>query len=611
MPKSQPAMSTDLSATMAAYAHQRQSLRQRLADAWSAFNGRAFGPGAPQQPQPGPNGVALLPRQYSYPMAVNLGREPRREEPFLTPFEQLRNLAELYDVAAMCIAARIEEMQGLNWSIVARDKRRQAELQDACDAATAFFLQPDGLNDFYSWIGMLLYENLTTDAMTLYRRKDMGGRLYGLEPVDGSTIKPILDDRGRTVAYQQMIHGMVESQFKRGSADRPDERPDEFGPHELLYKPRYTRTFTPYGSPPTEWIILRINTALRKQAWDLRWFTDGNVPEMIATAPDGILNPDQVEEFETRFNAILEGNDAARRKIRFIPWAMNFKETKPFSYETALDEWMLRVTCAAYSVPPQELGFTYDVNRATAEMQEAVNERRGLKPLVQWLKATLFDPILKDLAGAGEERTLSLPGAPTRAVANPFTAIEWQWRYGDKVDEYVQAQTDQIYLAAGVISPNEIRTMRYGDQLDGPAPGAPAMAANAAPSAAPGALPDLSGQASTPAPAGTPGPVQNGGQAGPATAAPRNQAARTDLRLWNQKAAKALKSGRSADVPFVSDVIPAELMQSVRAGLAKAATPEAVRVVFAKAAQAVDLPAPQEAAGSSFFRQTNDWSSYG
>jgi hypothetical protein len=621
MPKSQPANVTDLSAQVEAINYQRQQrqgLRQRLSDAWSAlsgrssFNSRAFGPGQPQQPQPGPDGVALLPRQFNYPTAVNLSREPRRENPQMTPFEQLRNLAALYDVAAMCIAARIEEMQGLNWSIVARDKRCQADLQDACDAATTFFVQPDGLNDFYSWIGMLLYENLTTDAMTLYRRLDNAGRLYGLEVVDGSTIKPILDERGRTVAYQQIIQGMVESQYRRGSSDQPDEHALEFGPHEMIYKPRYTRPFTPYGSPPTEWIILRINTALRKQTWDMAWFTDGNVPEMLATAPEGMstLNPDQLEEFEMRFNAVLEGSDAARRKVRFIPWAMNFHPSKPFSYETSLDEWMLRITCAAYSVPPQELGFTNDVNRASAELQEAVNERRGLKPLSQWLKATLFDPLLKDLAGPSEQRTLSLPGAPTRASINPFTSIEWQWRYGDKVDELVQAQTDQIYLGAGVLSPNEIRTMRFGDQLDGPAPGV----AQTAPPLPPAMLaaPTGSGHSAAILPAGTPGPAQSGGQAGPASqAAPTNQAARADLRLWSQKAQKAIKSGRSADVAFVSESIPGGLAQSVRSGLAKAATPEAVRDVFAKAAQALDLPAPREAAGSSFFRQASDWSSYG
>jgi hypothetical protein len=80
--------------------------------------------------------------------------------------------------------------------------------------------------------------------------------------------------------------------------------------------------------------------------------------------------------------------------------------------------------------------------------------------------------------------------------------------------------------------------------------------------------------------------------------------------LWSQKAQKAIKSGRSADVAFASDAIPDRLAQSVRADLAKAATPEAVRDVFAKATQAVDAPAP-EAAGSSFFRQASDWSSYG
>ena len=41
------------------------------------------------------------------------------------PAEQLRNLASLYDIAAMCISTRIEEIQGLDWSVVPKDKRRK------------------------------------------------------------------------------------------------------------------------------------------------------------------------------------------------------------------------------------------------------------------------------------------------------------------------------------------------------------------------------------------------------------------------------------------------------------------------------------------------------
>ncbi len=465
------------------------SLGQRLRSAWAALTGRDpspnvgqrdFNPGQPLQPRSDPK-KEPTPRQFQYPVSANTFPTPRREMPGLTPFEQLRNLAAMYDVAAMCVATRIEEVQGLDWAIVARDQKRQAELQELCDEATAFWQSPDKMQGWHSWIAAALYDLFSIDALTIYRRPDLGGKLYGLELVDGSTIKPLLDDRGRTLAYQQVLYGYPFSEYKRPNTDAPDEAFPTFGREQLLYLPRWTRTFTPYGFPPTEWIILRVNTALRKQTFDLAWFTDGNVPEMIGSAPEN-LDPTQVENFEIWFNAALSGDDAARRKVHFIPWKMDMKEMKSFSYETALDEWMLRVTCAAYSVPPQELGFTDDVNKATSEMQEAVNERKGLKPLTKWLKDTLLDPGTREAGGM--QPAESLPGRPTRPAGNRFAGIGWQWLWGDQVDGLVQAQTDQVYWNMGVVSAGEVRVMRYGSSLTGPSyppPEAGVMAPSASP----------------------------------------------------------------------------------------------------------------------------------
>lgn len=586
---------------------------ERVRNAVNALQGRRpFGPGLPAAtmmpttPIISSEGTkderALMPRQWQYPVGVNLNLQPRREQPaLLTSFEQLRNLAALYDVAAMCIAARMEEMQGMDWSVAPKDKRREAEFRDECDAAMEFFEQPDKLNDFFGWMGMLLYELFTTDALTLYKRPDKGGRLYALEAVDGSTIKPLLDERGRTLAYQQIVYGMAENSYRRPSADEPDEQLpviQEFTNQQLIYRPRWTRTFTPYGFPPTEWIILRVNTALRKQTFDLRWFTDGNIPDMIATPPDGSLNPEQVQQFETWFNAVLTGDDAARRKVRFVPWNMNMTMMKQFSYETALDDWMLRVTCAAYSVPPQELGFTYDVNKATAEMQEAVNERRGLKPLANWLKKTIFDPIIRNDLGylwgstneTNGERMRSLPGQPTRPAMKP--QIEWQWHYGDRTDEAVQAQSDQAYYSMGVISADELRTMRFGDALDGKAPGAPGGGVGTLESSNVGALGNR--DTGMGAHAGAP-------QQGETFGSSQRAAAKAELRLWRGKAEKAVKTGKSAAVSWESQVIPAETLQNVSGKLAKAQTIEDVRDAFAA----------QEVAAQDFFRDPEGWEGYG
>lgn len=438
----------------------------RLSDRFlgTKLQSRAFGPGIPLQPTVAPL-EQQQPRQFQYPVSANTQITPRREYPGLTPFEQLRSLAALYDVAALCIATRIEEMCGLEWGIVAKDKKAQAAENATCDALTTWFAQPDRVQDFPAWLSMLLYDVFVLDALTVFPKPSQGGGLWGLEVIDGATIKPLLDARGQTAAYQQILYGTPWSNYERAGSDTDDDDFPEFSPQELIYRPRWTRSFTPYGFPPSEWIIMRVNTALRKQTFDLAHFTDGNIPAALASPPEGLLQPEQVAQFEEWFNATLAGDDRARTRIKFLPWAAKIEKltelTEGGRYETTLDEWMLKITCAAYGTMPAEIGFTADINKATSQGQADVNERRGLRPLGKWLKG-MFDQVI--------QQRLQQP------------QCEWQWQYGGGDDKKVDAETDKIYGELGWISPDEGRALRFPD-LDGPAPGPPT------PPAAPGGAP--------------------------------------------------------------------------------------------------------------------------
>jgi len=429
----------------------------RLADRFlgTKLQSRAFGPGIPLTPTV-PTIDQLQPRQFQYPVSWNTQLSPRREYGGLTPFEQLRSLAAMFDVAALCIATRIEELQGLPFQIVARNKKQQAAEQGTCDSLMTWWDKPDRVQDFSAWLGMLLYELFSIDALTLFPKMDRGGGLWGLEVIDGSSIKPLLDARGQTAAYQQILYGTPWSNYERSAPDADDDDFASFSPEELIYRPRWTRSFTPYGFPPTEWIIIRVNTALRKQTFDLGHFTDSNIPAAILSPPDGLMQPEQVAAFEQWWNAKLQGDELARQRIVFLPWKGTLTPMNQLSeggrYESSLDEWMLKITCAAFGVPPSEIGFTDDVNKATSSGQENITYRRGLGPLTTWLKRTVFDPAIQS------PQYLNQP------------QLEWRWDFGESEDRKVDAETDKVYFDAGAVSSDELRRLRYPD-LDGPAPG--------------------------------------------------------------------------------------------------------------------------------------------
>ena len=528
------------------------TLAGRLGAAWDALRGASFSPGAPIAPTTSPEEQQAGARQWQYPIGNNTQTAPRGELSTLTPFEQLRNLCRLYPPAAICVRTRVEELQGATWSIVPKDKRRKLATQGRCDAVAEFWQQPDRQNEFASWLAMLLRDTMEIDALTLFVRRNRANRLYALEPIDGATIKPLLDDRGRVAAYQQVLYGLPFGQYSRGQTAQVL---GEYSPKELIYRPRMPRTDSAYGMPPAEDIILTVNMGLRKLNSDLAHFTDGNIPAMLISPPEGRLDPQQVAEFEAYFNAVLAGSDSARARAKFLPWNANVKELNPFSYETTLDLWMLQLTFASFGVPPQEAGFTQDVNRATADAQENTNERRGLKPLATWL-AGLFNRVIQapiELGGMGQDD------------------LEWQWSFGEQEDKTQLAQADKIYAEIGAVTAQEIRALRFGDTLDGEAPTPPTAPQR------PGGKP---GEA--PAQPGAPfGKAAGGDEAPPALAALGEDASAVWARLYAAEAKRLIgRLRRQQPIDWAAE-------QQTIAAAAQPILAEAVRVALADAAQLV------------------------
>jgi len=414
-----------------------------------------FGPGQPIAPTPISENPA--PRQFQYPVGANISLRPRGEYPalVLTPFEQLRQLARFYDVASICIETRINWLTTARWSVVAKDKRLQTELQPLCRRVEAFWRKPDRVNVFPVWLRTLMLDQLEIDALTLYKQRDLAGRLLALKPRDGATFKPLLNELGETAAYQQILYGYVRGEYDRAHVTPPDAWPVG---GDLIYAPRWVSTDSPYGRSPTEQIILRVNTAIRKQTMDLAHFTDGNVPAGFMAPPEGVnMQPEQVRQFEDAFNADLAGDDRARNRIKFMPWDGRYQESKPFSYSTEIDQFLLEIACASYHVPKNELGMTDKVNKASSQEQEDVAFRHAIEPDASWLKTVILDPVIH------EDLTFISP---------QVSEIEFAFDFGKAENEAAIASTEQADVKSGIISATESRRRRYPD-LDGDAPGAP------------------------------------------------------------------------------------------------------------------------------------------
>lgn len=393
-----------------------------------------FGPLNPLEPI-APEEVAG--RAFDIPSGYNLNIQPRAYEQ--VTFGQLRAFADGYDLLRLVIETRKDQMSKLNWNIVPRDPRRRKQggaFASEIQEIERFLLRPDGVNFWGDWLRMVLEDLLVLDAPSIYRRRTYGGQLYSLEPIDGATIKRVIDDWGRTPiapvpAYQQVLKGFPAIDYTTD---------------DLIYRPRNQRTHKVYGLSPVEQIIMTVNIGIRRQVWQLQSFTEGNIPEALIGTPSN-WTPDQIRSFQDWFDQMLEGNTGERRRARFVPGEISkgYIATKPSELFGAAEEWLARIVCFAFSISPQP--FVAMMNRATAETAQETAAQEGLAPLQQWVK-NLIDSIIMDDFGN--------------------TDLEFQWGDEEELDPNIKSQIIDREVGAGLLTLNEGRAEKGLDPYDHP-----------------------------------------------------------------------------------------------------------------------------------------------
>jgi hypothetical protein len=110
--------------------------------------------------------------------------------------------------------------------------------------------------------------------------------------------------------------------------------------------------------------------------------------------PNG-WTPDQIKQFQDYWDTEFAGDLAKRRRAKFVPGdtASRVHQTKEPEHKDDFDEWLARIICFAFSVPPQ--WATKVMNRATADNQSAQSEEEGLEPTKEWVK-DLIDEIISE-----------------------------------------------------------------------------------------------------------------------------------------------------------------------------------------------------------------------
>lgn len=376
------------------------------------------------------------PRISEYPVTVNLPGVTDRH----IPWKVLRDAAEHIGLFRQCIEVRKAEIVGIEWDVaiskeavslalratpgaqkVDIERQLREKFEPEIGRLREFWQTPDRGNDYTTveWLHQLLEEHFVLDAVAIYPRRTFGGDVWSLEILDGSTIKPLLNERGGRPlpphpAYQQILHGFPRGEFIASTSLDSAGRmviPGAYPADQLIYKRRNVRAATPYGKSAVERALHDGEVWLRRLQWIKSEFTEGSLPPARLKNVNGdgdFWTPTQLELYERALNDLLAGDTAARRKLKLLPPGFETDGTPSDvaeKYRPEYDLFLIKLVAGHFETVATELGFSETGGLGSSgfhEGQEDVQHRKATHPTLKWLQAFLTDIQRRTLGGPPE-----------------------------------------------------------------------------------------------------------------------------------------------------------------------------------------------------------------
>lgn len=387
-----------------------------------------FGPNRALPPQAPPE---VAGRAFDFPVAANLATKPRSSEP--VGFEKLKALAR-NDTVRIVMEGQKDKIEALDWSIKVRERDGKKGKTDASVIEIQRQLEyPDRIHDWGQWVRALLEQNFVLDALAVYRRRDRGGRPYSFEIIDGSTIKPLLDQSGRPpvmpdASYQQVLKGLPAVNYTTA---------------ELLYFPQNYRVDHVYGYSRVEQIVDTVETAIQRLKSQKAFFTHGNLSDGFFTAPEG-TTADQIGQVEKMWNNLLTASIENRRKNQFLPAGFVWNAIGQPPLQEAFDEWLARIICFCFSTAPTPFLKQQGLGQGSATTEHEAAEAAGLGNIMGYIRRVMNRILAEDF------------GRPD---------LEFAWTEDREFDPEVKARIEDMRVKNGTLTRDEVRDRNGDDPL--------------------------------------------------------------------------------------------------------------------------------------------------
>lgn len=304
-----------------------------------------------------------------------------------------RNWAEHSPWVRAAINVRKSQVSGAEWDIVPFDQTASWDKGKQKDIKELFDLPNQMVESFRGFIEPIVEDALVLDAGVIEKERTLGGQLYALHGVDGAKVKvnALWDGEEDQTRYYWVPTPLTEVSFTND---------------DMIYIMTNPRTYSVVGLANLETLKATIDSEIAGAEYNTR--------QVRNAAPDGLLHlgegvrEDRVEAFRSFWNAEIAGRGALAitgggKNPSFIPFRASNRDMQ----YTEWLEYLVRQICAVFLISPQDLGLTFDINRATGEIQQELTEDRGLKPLLALLQDYLTREVVWDRSFGGPENNLA------------------------------------------------------------------------------------------------------------------------------------------------------------------------------------------------------------
>lgn len=297
-----------------------------------------------------------------------------------------------------------------------------------------------------SWsqlIKAILYDLITLDRGAILKIRDDYGRLRGLLPLDGSSLRPIINEFGFVDDDRAYVQVTERGGFPQAYLAKKDVI-------IMMMNPMTDMQYFGYGLSPMETLFTMALTDIYIDKGQLDFYRKGgSIPEGFLTVEpptsrDGMISQmdqETIESMQRHLQAIMTGDYTqvpifSGAKVTYT----DFKGKRRDMQYKELAEYAARKICSVLQVSPQDVGITADVNKSSGQVQQDLTKSKGLLPLMNTISEYITRHVVEEIRTEKDLKLTFTENDPEKAK-NDWTI-------------------DQQQLISGVMTINEYRVQK-------------------------------------------------------------------------------------------------------------------------------------------------------